>query len=52
MKDTLEKNVRQQKLREKLDAMKESAKPVFDDAYFAAPKPEAAPASKPEKKEQ
>jgi len=52
VKDTLEKNVRQQKLREKLDAMKESAKPVFDDAYFAAPKPEAAPASKPEKKEQ
>jgi peptidyl-prolyl cis-trans isomerase C len=42
VKPTLEKNLRQKKLREALDTMKESAKPVFDQAYFAPP-PTAAP---------
>ncbi len=50
VKATLEKTVRQKKLREMLDAMKESAKPVFNEAYFAPPaKAEAAP--KPDKKQ-
>jgi parvulin-like peptidyl-prolyl isomerase len=50
VKATLEKTVRQKKLREMLDAMKESAKPDFNEAYFAPPaKAEAAP--KPEKKQ-
>ena len=43
VKPTLEKMLRQQKLRETLDAMKESAKPTFNDAYFAVPKSEAEP---------
>ena len=37
VKPTLEKNLRQKMLRDKLDAMKESAKPTFNDAYFAVP---------------
>jgi len=53
VKPTLEKNVKQKKLRDTLDALKESAKPVYDEAYFApppappAPKPQAAPAATP-----
>ena len=60
VKATLEKSVKQKKLRDTLDAMKESAKPVYDEAYFApppAPAPAKAPATvpppatpKPEKK--
>ena len=51
VKPTLEKNVKQKKLRDTLDALKESAKPVYDEAYFApppappAPKPQVAPAA-------
>jgi peptidyl-prolyl cis-trans isomerase C len=37
VKPTLEKNLKQKKLRDKLDAMKDSAKPVYDEAYFAPP---------------
>ena len=44
VKPTLEKNVKQKKLKDTLDAMKESAKPVYDDAYFAPPAPPAPPA--------
>jgi peptidyl-prolyl cis-trans isomerase C len=53
VKPTLEKNLKQKMLRDKLDAMKESAKPVFNEAYFTPPpaKPEAPPAPKSEKKE-
>lgn len=56
VKANLEKQLKQQKLRQTLDAMKESAKPVYDTAYFAppaAPKPEAAKEpAKPETKKQ
>ncbi len=46
VKATLEKSLKQKKLRETLDAMKESAKPVYDEAYFAPPaKADAAPKS-------
>jgi len=48
VKPTLEKSLKQKKLRETLDAMKESAKPVYDQAYFAAPKTEAPAAPKSE----
>ena len=46
VKATLEKSVKQKKLRDTLDAMKESAKPVYDEAYFAPP-PAPAPAKAP-----
>lgn len=46
VKATLEKSVKQKKLRDTLDAMKESAKPVYDEAYFAPP-PTPAPAKAP-----
>jgi len=54
VKPTLEKTLKQKLVRDKLDAMKESAKPVYDEAYFAPPaapvvKTPAAP--KPEKKQ-
>ena len=42
-KPTLERTLKQKKLRETLDAMKDSAKPTFDEAYFAVPAPAAAP---------
>ncbi|MDQ6802004.1 MAG: peptidylprolyl isomerase [Acidobacteriota bacterium] len=55
VKATLEKSVKQKKLKDTLDALKDSAKPVYDEAYFAvpqapakAPTPPATP--KPEKK--
>ncbi|HUJ12593.1 MAG TPA: peptidylprolyl isomerase [Thermoanaerobaculia bacterium] len=51
VKATLEKNLKQQKLRETLDALKENAKPVYDQAYFATPKPAEAPKSAPAKPE-
>jgi peptidyl-prolyl cis-trans isomerase C len=49
VKANLEKNLKQKKLRDTIDAMKESAKPVYDETYFAPPaKPEAsAPAAAP-----
>jgi peptidyl-prolyl cis-trans isomerase C len=37
VKGTLEKTVKQKKLKDTLDAMKESAKPVYDETYFAEP---------------
>ena len=45
VKASLEKSMKQKKLRETLDAMKESVKPVYDQAYFAPPKPAEAPAA-------
>ena len=42
VKATLEKSVKQKKLRDTLDAMKETAKPVYDEAYFAPPPAPAA----------
>jgi peptidyl-prolyl cis-trans isomerase C len=49
VKPTLEKTLKQKKVRETLDALKDSAKPTYDQAYFAPPKPpEAKPAPKPE----
>jgi peptidyl-prolyl cis-trans isomerase C len=55
VKANLEKNLKQKKLRDTLDAMKESAKPVYDEAYFAVPATPKAPttpvAPKPEKKQ-
>ena len=44
VKATLEKNVKQKKLKDTLDAMKDSAKPVYDQAYFAPPAPPKAEA--------
>jgi peptidyl-prolyl cis-trans isomerase C len=44
VKGTLEKTQKQKKLRETLDAMKESAKPTYDQAYFAPPAPPKAEA--------
>lgn len=44
VKPTLEKNIRQKKLHDKLDALKDSAKPVFNEAYFTPPPAPAAPA--------
>jgi peptidyl-prolyl cis-trans isomerase C len=51
VKPTLEKNLKQQKLRATLDAIKENAKPTYDQAYFAAP-PAPKEAPKPETKKQ
>jgi peptidyl-prolyl cis-trans isomerase C len=49
VKPALEKTLKQKKLRETLDALKETAKPTYDQAYFAPPAPpEPAPAPKPE----
>jgi peptidyl-prolyl cis-trans isomerase C len=39
VKDTLEKNERQRRLKETLDTMKKNANPTFNDAYFAPPPP-------------
>ncbi|HVS30625.1 MAG TPA: peptidylprolyl isomerase [Thermoanaerobaculia bacterium] len=41
VKESLEKRERQKRVQERLDAMKDSAKPTFNEAYFAPP---AAPA--------
>ncbi len=52
VKDTLAKRERQRRLQESLDAMKKTANPTFNEAYFTppAPKMEAAPAPPAEKK--
>jgi peptidyl-prolyl cis-trans isomerase C len=57
VKATLEKSLKQKKLKDTLDALKENAKPVYDQAYFAPPAPPkaenatpATPAPKPEAK--
>jgi len=47
VKATLEKSVKQKKLKDTLDAMKESAKPVYDEAYFAPPPAPAKAATPP-----
>jgi peptidyl-prolyl cis-trans isomerase C len=51
VKANLEKTAKQKKLRETLDAIKDSAKPVYDPVYFAPPAPpkasEATPAPAP-----
>ncbi|HXG58258.1 MAG TPA: peptidylprolyl isomerase [Thermoanaerobaculia bacterium] len=41
VRETLEKNERQKKLQQALDAMKTGANPKFDDTYFATPAAEA-----------
>ncbi|HUP45273.1 MAG TPA: peptidylprolyl isomerase [Thermoanaerobaculia bacterium] len=43
VKEQLERAERQKKVQEKLESMKTAAKPTFNDAYFAAPAPAAAP---------
>lgn len=47
VRPTLEKNLKQAKLRKALDAMKESAHPTYDEVYFAPPPPPPAPAAAP-----
>ena len=42
VKATIEKREHQKKLQEQLDAMKNNAKPVFNEAYFPPPAPPAA----------
>ena len=39
VRPTIEKNLKQTKLHAALDAMKDSAHPTYDDAYFAPPPP-------------
>jgi parvulin-like peptidyl-prolyl isomerase len=53
VKPLLERNTRQERLQAKLEEMKTSAKPTFNDAYFApaAPPAEAKPEAKPETKQ-
>src|SRR4051794_20553966 len=46
VRPTIEKNLKQTKLHAALDAMKDSAHPTFDEAYFGPP-PAAAPAPVP-----
>ena len=41
VKTSLEQRERQRRLQETLDAMKNNAKPTFNEAYFGAPAPEA-----------
>ncbi|HYM59981.1 MAG TPA: peptidylprolyl isomerase [Thermoanaerobaculia bacterium] len=46
VKSQLEKDLRQKKIQEQIDALKASAKPTFDETYFKAPEPPApAPAA-------
>ena len=54
VKPMLERNERQQRLQKTLEAMKETAKPTFNETYFAPPAPQAAPPPPPaeEKKQQ
>ena len=42
VKPALEKSLRQKKLQEAIEAMKENAKPVYSEAYFPPPPPPAA----------
>ena len=41
VKANLDKNLRQKKLQEAIDSIKDSAKPVFNEAYFPPPPPPA-----------
>jgi peptidyl-prolyl cis-trans isomerase C len=56
VKPAIEKNLRQKKLQDAIDAIKETAKPVYNEAYFPPPPPPPAPptatppAAKPEAK--
>jgi peptidyl-prolyl cis-trans isomerase C len=51
VKATLEKNMKQKKLQEAIDSLKDTAKPVFSEAYFPPPPPPpAAPAPATDKK--
>ena len=45
VKPQIEQELKQKKLQEKVDAMKDAARVTFDDTYFAPPAPEAAPAA-------
>ncbi|HMC22306.1 MAG TPA: peptidylprolyl isomerase [Thermoanaerobaculia bacterium] len=47
VKATLEKNMKQKKLRDTLDAMKDSVKPTYDETYFAPPAKAEAPVAAP-----
>src|SRR5436190_10118439 len=49
VKATLEKNMKTKKLQEAIDSIKETAKPVYSEAYFPAPPPPpaAVPAAAP-----
>jgi len=47
VKPTLEKSLKQKKLKDTLDALKEKAKPVYDSAYFAPPAPPKAETAAP-----
>jgi peptidyl-prolyl cis-trans isomerase C len=55
VKTTLEKNIKTKKLQEAIDSIKDSAKPVFNEAYFPPPPPPPAatpaPAPAPVKKD-
>jgi parvulin-like peptidyl-prolyl isomerase len=42
VKPTLEKNLKTKKLQEAIDSIKETAKPVYNEAYFPPPPPPAA----------
>ncbi len=55
VKPMIERNERQQRLQSALEAMKDKAKPTFNETYFAPPTPPAPPAPAPpaeEKKQQ
>ena len=43
VRPTIEKNLRQAKLHDALDAMKDKAHPTYDEAYFAPPPAPPAP---------
>src|SRR5262249_55196156 len=47
VKGTLEKTIKQKKLKDQLDALKDSAKPVYDQVYFAPPPPPKTPEATP-----
>jgi peptidyl-prolyl cis-trans isomerase C len=47
VKAALEKTLRQKKLRDTLDAMKDSVKPTYDETYFAPPAKAEAPVAAP-----
>jgi peptidyl-prolyl cis-trans isomerase C len=50
VKPTLEKTLKQKKLRDTLDAMKDSVKPTYDETYFAPPPQAEAPVAAPKTK--
>ena len=51
-KANIEKEIKQKKLREAIDAIKDSAKPTFSESYFGAPAPAAAKTDAPAVKKQ